>query len=170
MIIHTFLVRSTMDSRHLTYALGVYWVRARLTRNMQRPSELIRKLRQWTMATPLLVSYAIISTSAMCSAPIIRRCLMRLNAGHSTATTFTPSFIVLHTTMVFVVVLITGSTFGPGCIQGSAFKGAHKGYTGIQLLLAQAKESQSMVLLASAGTWVSILGELLTISALGETL
>lgn len=85
---------------------------------------------------------------------------MRLNAGY-TASRFIPSFIVLHTTLIVLIATTVASNMAPGNLQGTSFRQVHEGYTGLLALFAQAKLTQDMSLMTSAGQWAAVLGELI---------
>ena len=93
----------------------------------------------------------------MCSAPIVRRGLMRLDAGHHHSK-YSPAFIVLNSTTVGIALLAIGTAIVPARLQGEAFQTVHRGYSGLQTLIAQAKATQNMAALASAGIYTDMLG------------
>lgn len=94
----------------------------------------------------------------MCSAPLVRRGLIRLNAGRSPSR-FNRSFFVVQTSLIIVAALAVGSTFAAGVLQGSSFRRIHEAYTGLQALFSQAKETGDMSVMASAGTYAAMFGK-----------
>lgn len=82
---------------------------------------------------------------------------MRLDAGHRSSK-FSPAFIVLNSATVGVAILELGLLYTPANMQGRAFQTVHYGYTGLQALIAEAKASNNVSILATAGVWLDILG------------
>lgn len=110
------------------------------------------------MAGALVCSYAVISTSVICSAPAVRKGLMHLNSGASERR-LSPAFLAVNGGLLCVCVLAVASTCPPGIITGDGFALIHETYVGAQALIAKAREEQNLAVMASFGTYVEAFGE-----------
>lgn len=102
----------------------------------------------------------------MCSAPVIRRLLMRLNAGHPSSR-LSPSFLAINFTVFVVCLLAVCPLYVPAEMLGSSFRYVQDGFTGLQGLLAEAKGTGNIALLASAIIHVESLGKQPAFSCFG---
>lgn len=117
-----------------------------------------RSCAQWLFPVPLTCSYAIIATSVMCRAPVIRRGLMHLNIGHRSSR-FPPSILVINCTLLAVCVAAVCPLYIPANLQGTSFQMVHDGYVGLQGLIGQAKATGNVAILASSGGYTEMIGK-----------
>lgn len=110
------------------------------------------------MAGALVCSYAVISTSVICSAPAIRKGLMHLNSGESERR-LSPAFLAVNGGLLCVCILAVASTCPPGIIAGDGFVLINETYVGVQALIAKAREEKNLAVMVSFGTYVEAFGE-----------
>lgn len=116
-------------------------------------------VRQWMIASPLVCSYAVISTSVMCTAPAVRKALANLNKGQS-GTILSPSFLLLNGSLLVVCTLAVYAGYPGGKLQGESFVLARDGYAGAQDVIAKARAEQNLaVLLTSITPYTDMLSE-----------
>lgn len=90
---------------------------------------------------------------------IVRKALIRINGGRHFSK-YAPSVLLINGFIVFVSAAAIGSAAYPASIQGDAFVVIHKAYTGLQAMIAQAKATGDLALLASFETYAAGLGRL----------
>jgi hypothetical protein len=101
------------------------------------------------LASALVCSYAVISLSAMCSAPVIRKALIQLDRRFKSFRGFPPSFILLNGSLLLTCAATIGATFIPGRFTGIGFNFANEGHAAAQAVIFAAKSQQSVALLAT---------------------
>lgn len=94
----------------------------------------------------------------MCTAPIVRKGLIRMNGGPSSRN-FTVSVVTIHALIIGVTAIALGSAAYPALLQGDAFAVIHRGFVGMQAMLAEAKATQNTALLATIPQYMDLFGE-----------
>lgn len=94
----------------------------------------------------------------MCTAPIVRKGLIRMKGGPSSRN-FTVSVVTIHALIIGVTAIALGSAVYPALIQGDAFTVIHRGYVGVQTMLAEANATQNTALLATFPQYMALFGK-----------
>lgn len=148
-------MRSATKNRRLSFGFGVYW---------------------WMIGSSLACSYCIISASgkftglcvrelaqvifvAICSAPAIRRILMKMNQGRPTARVL-PSVVLLNTLIGLICIGLILAPYAGGRLTGDCLRVSHNAYQAAQAILRQASLQQDMAQLMNLQPIVAELGVL----------
>lgn len=82
---------------------------------------------------------------------------MRLNAGHRSIG-LAPAFLVINCTILGMCCLALCPVYVPANLLGSGFIDFNKGFTGLLSLIAKARATGNIGLLANASTYMDNLG------------